>query len=45
MIIYASCIYLGAKMADRPQYRGLLTALLSALLNKQVQQTEVSVNF
>jgi hypothetical protein len=40
LAIYLACIYLGCKVADRVQYKGLLSAMLSALLRREVPTQE-----
>ena len=41
ILVYATCIYIASKVVDRPQYRGLLTAMLSAIIGQQVTSKEV----
>lgn len=40
--VYASCIYLAAKLADRVQYKSQLSTMLAVLLGREVSQCEVS---
>lgn len=44
ILVYATCIYIAAKVVDRPQYRGLLTAMLSAIIGQQVSSKEVNLD-
>lgn len=41
-VIYLTCVYLGCKIGDRVAYKGLLSAMLSALMKKDVTTKDVS---